>query len=299
MSRPLKHLLHILPLLAYASFAAAQASTQPLQLEWQAVADGVEFAAFDATAIVGEPGPLAVHALRLDLARVRLDLALAEGRSPALETVDRIAARAGAIAAVNAGFFAPGGRPAGLMRVDYALLGPTAQRRVALGLVNGQPARVVIDHVQPAPAALLAWGSIWPMTWFRTGHGTSPLTWQQAEDVIGGRGLIVRGGHVLDDWSDEGVRGGFVTDRHPRTLAGVAGDGTVWLLTIDGRQPSHSVGVNFAGLTALARSLGLVDAINLDGGGSTTMVVQGRIVNRPSDLTGPRPVSDALIVRSR
>jgi exopolysaccharide biosynthesis protein len=52
-------------------------------------------------------------------------------------------------------------------------------------------------------------------------------------------------------------------------------------------------------LTALARRLGLVDALNLDGGGSSTMVVKGRVVNRPSDPTGPRPVSDAIVVLRR
>jgi exopolysaccharide biosynthesis protein len=42
-----------------------------------------------------------------------------------------------------------------------------------------------------------------------------------------------------------------------------------------------------------------VAALNLDGGGSTTMVVRGEVVNRPSDPTGPRPVSDALLVVPR
>jgi exopolysaccharide biosynthesis protein len=49
-------------------------------------------------------------------------------------------------------------------------------------------------------------------------------------------------------------------------------------------------------LRALARRLGLVNALNLDGGGSTTMWVQGQVLNRPSDPTGPRKVSDALLV---
>ena len=47
----------------------------------------------------------------------------------------------------------------------------------------------------------------------------------------------------------------------------------------------------------MARSLGLVDAINLDGGGSTTMVVGGQVITHPSDPTGERPVGDALLIR--
>jgi exopolysaccharide biosynthesis protein len=57
--------------------------------------------------------------------------------------------------------------------------------------------------------------------------------------------------------------------------------------------------MTFAELTNLARRLNLVYALNLDGGGSTTMVVKGKIVNHPSDSTGPRKVSDALIVTKR
>jgi exopolysaccharide biosynthesis protein len=49
-------------------------------------------------------------------------------------------------------------------------------------------------------------------------------------------------------------------------------------------------------LRTMAHRLGLVNALNLDGGGSTTMWVQGRVVNSPSDLAGPRKVSDALLV---
>jgi exopolysaccharide biosynthesis protein len=57
--------------------------------------------------------------------------------------------------------------------------------------------------------------------------------------------------------------------------------------------------MTFAELTGLALKLNFVHALNLDGGGSTTMVVKGRVVNHPSDATGPRRVSDALIVTRR
>ncbi|CAM5468779.1 Sporulation domain-containing protein OS=Streptomyces albaduncus OX=68172 GN=FHS32_003126 PE=4 SV=1 [Streptomyces griseoloalbus] len=49
----------------------------------------------------------------------------------------------------------------------------------------------------------------------------------------------------------------------------------------------------------MARSLGLRDAVNLDGGGSTTMVANGRVINAPSDAAGERPVGDALLVLPR
>jgi exopolysaccharide biosynthesis protein len=69
-------------------------------------------------------------------------------------------------------------------------------------------------------------------------------------------------------------------------------------VTVDGRQPAYSVGVTLQELQDLALAMGLSNALNLDGGGSTTMVVGGAIMNRPSDALGPRAVSDVLLVRS-
>jgi exopolysaccharide biosynthesis protein len=156
----------------------------------------------------------------------------------------------------------------------------------------------VIDRVRPTLSAVLGWG-VWPMPWFETSGATSPIDWARAEDIVGGAGLIAARGVLIDDWSMEDMGDSFATTRHPRTVAGVDAEGFAWLLAIDGRQPGHSLGASFTALGALARHLRLVAAVNLDGGGSTTMVVQGRIVNRPSDLKGPRPVSDALAVLPR
>jgi exopolysaccharide biosynthesis protein len=92
---------------------------------------------------------------------------------------------------------------------------------------------------------------------------------------------------------------GFPETRHPRTLIGSHADGSVWLITVDGRQPKLSAGMSLFELRSLARRLGLTQALNLDGGGSTTMWVQGQIVNSPSDAAGPRKVSDALLIMRR
>jgi hypothetical protein len=88
---------------------------------------------------------------------------------------------------------------------------------------------------------------------------------------------------------------GFVHRRNPRTIAGVDKHGRILLVTADGRSLS-SVGLSLLEAAKLARSLGMVDAINLDGGGSTTMVVDGQVVNTPSDVAGERAVGDSLLV---
>ena len=106
-------------------------------------------------------------------------------------------------------------------------------------------------------------------------------------------------GRPTTDWADEQLREGFNTERHPRTMIGVGRGSAIWLVTVDGRNPGVSVGMTFVELQRLAQQLNLVSALNLDGGGSTTMVVKGTILNHPSDATGPRRVSDAIVVVSR
>jgi hypothetical protein len=124
-----------------------------------------------------------------------------------------------------------------------------------------------------------------------------PLPWSTTQDIVGGAGLLIRDGQDLEDWSVEVLNKGFAEGRHPRTMIGNEADGTIWLIAVDGRQPQLSVGMTLVELRTFARRLGLVNALNLDGGGSTTMWVQGQIVNSPSDAAGPRKVSDALLVR--
>jgi hypothetical protein len=134
---------------------------------------------------------------------------------------------------------------------------------------------------------------------YRTLNGTRPDDWNAAPSIVGGVGLLAAGGRLVKDWVPEKARDGFTTERHPRTVIGTAGDGRIWLITVDGRNQALSLGMNFAELQTLIARVGLVEALNLDGGGSTTMVVRGTVVSHPSDPTGPRRVSDAIVVRKR
>ena len=127
----------------------------------------------------------------------------------------------------------------------------------------------------------------------------SERDWAKTDLIVGGAGLLLRDGQIISDWKMEQFTAAFAETRHPRTLIGAHSDGAVWLVTVDGRQPQLSAGMSLFELRALARRLGLRNALNLDGGGSTTMWVDGKIVNSPSDAAGPRKVSDALVVVKR
>ncbi|MFE7713217.1 phosphodiester glycosidase family protein [Streptomyces sp. NPDC057486] len=84
--------------------------------------------------------------------------------------------------------------------------------------------------------------------------------------------------------------------RQPRTMAGIDKQGRLILATVDGRQPGVSEGFTLTEAAAFMRSLGAVQALNLDGGGSSAMTVDGKLVNVPSDATGERTVGDTLQV---
>lgn len=154
----------------------------------------------------------------------------------------------------------------------------------------------------PAPFDRLARGTRLTLkTTWKILNDTPEDRLRDARDIINGAGLLKRNGQTLSGWlASENLQPKTFTDvRHPRTLIGTDRRGHIWLVVVDGRQPDYSVGMTFEELIALANRLELDNALNLDGGGSTTMVVNGAIVNRPSDAAGPRPVSDAIIVRPR
>jgi hypothetical protein len=123
-------------------------------------------------------------------------------------------------------------------------------------------------------------------------------------DIVSGGPRLLAGGRVRVRSSAEGFNplsapwfhGSFVASRQPRTMAGVRRDGSLLLVTVDGRRPGWSAGVTLQEGARVMRSLGARDALNLDGGGSSAMAVRGRRVNLPSDPGGERPVSDAILV---
>jgi len=116
--------------------------------------------------------------------------------------------------------------------------------------------------------------------------------------VIGGWPRILRDGvNVAGDAATvEGTISRNAEMKHPRTAVGFSRDSTtLFILAVDGRT-QRSVGVTLAELADLMRQLGAWQAMNFDGGGSTTMVVDGKVVNVPSDTTGERAVGNVLMV---
>ena len=114
--------------------------------------------------------------------------------------------------------------------------------------------------------------------------------------AVAGGGTLLRGGRIptSTEWSREALAANHFSSRHPRTAVGRTGSGEILLVTVDGRQNGWSVGLTAPELAQVMRSLGARDAVNLDGGGSTTMTLNGTIANRPSE--NGRAVANGLFV---
>ncbi len=129
------------------------------------------------------------------------------------------------------------------------------------------------------------------------------VTTRRRTSIVNGGPELVRDGELFVTPATDGmVRPtepsfyyGWAHKRNPRTLAGTDDRGRLVLVTADGRSTS-ALGLGLLETARLAQGLGLRDALNLDGGGSTTMVVEDQVVNDPSDAAGERPVGDAILV---
>ena len=119
--------------------------------------------------------------------------------------------------------------------------------------------------------------------------------------LVGGIPWLVRDGRrfVPSKETLEGAGMQFATRRHPRTGVGFSRDSTIaYFLTVDGRQAT-SDGMTLEEFADLMMAQGVYQGLNLDGGGSTTMVVDGVVVNSPSDASGERPVANCLLLMER
>ncbi len=229
---------------------------------------------------------------RLDDPLVSARLLLANDAEKRQKTT-RMARTAQACVAVNAGFFTREGDVAehqGLLLIDGKRLAPLRDPARPNAKVYG--ARAALGFFADGSADI-AWiaergGRLieWPGAGQPPHPGPEPLVpqvWQPAHALQGGQ-AVVMGGRRLSPGDNA---------RHPRTAAGVTAGGELILLVADGRQRA-SRGLTLRELGDLMLELGCVEALNLDGGGSSTLVVAGERLNRPQGWGLEREVMTAI-----
>lgn len=187
----------------------------------------------------------------------------------ALTRTSAMATQRGALAALNGGFYnTKNGDPVGLLRLDGALANPATAGQGSLGV----DAR---GHLHLAAREAGDWAAM--------------------HEALGAGPMLLRDGQVLDHGDKQR------NVRHPRSALGVKADGTVLWLTLDGRT-DKAAGTSHEETAQILQALGCRDALNLDGGGSSTLWVTGRGVcnfpcdNKRYDHAGERSVANALLL---
>ncbi|MCY3840193.1 MAG: phosphodiester glycosidase family protein [Gammaproteobacteria bacterium] len=235
----------------------------------------------------------------------RVEVLVSDDPTDRRETVSSFAADTGACVVINGGYFTMERTPArhaGLLVIDGVIEAPATRSavrddvryptaRAALGLTS---AGFDIAWATSREGNLQAWSAPPP---HRQGSPAEldPATstpWN-VQDALGGGPALVSNGRIKVTTNEEVFFGTAIPYTHPRTAAGVAADGTLLLLLVDGRQ-KESRGVRLEELAAIMVELGAEEALNLDGGGSSSLVVHGQLLNNPAGRRKEREVMTAL-----
>ena len=228
--------------------------------------------------------PQAYSFVRFKASDFQLDVVDAEGERA--DSTSALCLKHGAVAGINGSYFDMRElTPVTYLKDDGFVVGQTT-----LGETFRTNGAVLIDMeglVIDATEADTTWtgGEGW-----REVMASGPILVDEDEVIVYEEGI--------PQWK------GFYAYRHPRSLIGTDAQGYVWLVVVDGRAPGMAEGMSIAELTELARSLGMTDALNLDGGGSSTLwALPCGVLNHPCDNgnfdeEGQRIIPNAIIVRA-
>lgn len=129
---------------------------------------------------------------------------------------------------------------------------------------------------------------------FKLSFKTNP-EWENVNHIISGGPYLVKNGEIFVDMTAQKLSA--IGGRNPRTAIGYTKDNHLIMLTADGREGA-SIGLTLVELANLMKEFGCINAMNLDGGGSTVMFINGQVVNKPA-LEGGIPLSHALVVTKK
>lgn len=206
----------------------------------------------------------------------RIQVATAANIQEKGDTTSNIAKMNGAVAAINGGgFHDPNGTGTG--RLPYGFILHDGEYIIGKDVGPDED----VDFVGFSKSGNLIAGN----------HDKTELGDMNAmEGITFGPPLIVDGKKMITEGD-----GGWGVG--PRTAIGQRKDGTVLFLVIDGRQPGYSLGATLRDVQDVLYEKGAYIAANLDGGSSSTLYLNGKVVNKPADLLGERMIPTAFIVK--
>ena len=121
--------------------------------------------------------------------------------------------------------------------------------------------------------------------------------WWKMRTAVGGGPVLIYDGKIRITNKEEQLFPDPKNDYHPRTAMGYTRDGQLIVLAIQGRTPGVAAGATLEQEARILLSLGCYEALNLDGGGSSCLLVNGKETIRPSDKDGERPVPAVFLIK--
>lgn len=158
---------------------------------------------------------------------------------------------------------------------------------------TGSDNNIVYSYPSPSPNELNTAPKPQPSSYFPSGGEV----WN-TRSAIGGSPVLIKNDVINITDKEELIDINNTTSR-ARSAIGSTADGKVVLLAVEGNHPSGGAGLNLQELATLMKNMGCINAMNLDGGGSTAMVINGQQTVKPSDAGGERPVMSVLLVKKK
>lgn len=257
--------------------------------------------------------PLRAWYVRIDESHptIATSIVMSDDATDNRETVSSFASDPGVCVAINGGYFNMSASPArhGGLLLSNGVLIESATSVVTRDSVRYQAVRAAIGFVDDRVE--IAWVTTLERTVYkwpeppahRPGVPADSLDYRAAtewdvKDALSAGPALLKDGAISITADEEVFFGSSIPDVHPRSAAGRTADGALILMVVDGRQ-DVSRGVYLEELAMLMRGVGAVEALNLDGGGSSALVVDGVLMNRPTGGVTEREVMSAIVTSCR
>jgi len=156
-------------------------------------------------------------------------------------------------------------------------------------------------------AAAYAYASQQPIAFFKDSIADHPAAYMlqkgnfkkwKMQTAVGGGPVLVQNGNIqITNNQEIKFAGKAIDDKHPRSAMGYTADGQLIFLMVQGRFPGKAEGATLTQLAQMLKDIGCTEALNLDGGGSSCLLINGKQTIQPSDKEGQRAVPAVFIVR--
>jgi len=229
-----------------------------------------------------------IHVVLINLRKN--DVVLVKSRL-SLEKPSKIARRENAIAAINAGFFQKDGSPAGALKIDNAWLKKPQITRGVIGWNNMAEKQYYFDRLKRDHV-----GNI--VSEFHNDNW-----WEKTSYVVGGAPLLIYNKKALK-LHDEKILGSFLSKRYARSAICTDQSNNLMLIVVEGGDRLSSMlgfekGLSIKEFTTYLQNKNCHYALNLDGGRSSTMIVNNQVVNVHPHFLGERKVPNVILVKSK